>query len=624
MKKITAIILAVLLAMSTLSGCYIKDALNALLESLAKETTEETTAYVTDEPTETEETETGTAETTAGPTGESSSETEPQKEPAEDFEAFLDELFVKMVSEYDTLSIYGLVKDPSAYGIEVGEPTLGHYYDDPEDTDTKDIEDALAELRTFDYASLTSQEQAEYDTLEYYFEAEIETNGLGLYDEPLSCYGGQQAMVPLNFAFAKIESEDFIETYFALLDDVPRYFESILEFEKKKIEAGLFMSDEQLEETIESIQSIIDGQEDSCLYSTFRTKIEALGLDDAAAERYINQNDDLVNNRVFYAYRTLLEELKKLKGSGKNDKGLAGLPQGKEYVEALAKLSVGTSKTPEEMINLIEEEMEAEMEDLQKLYLFYGATGENITYPTTDPQLCMRMLMTKCADDYEDLTEVAYSINYVDASLRDSVSPAMYYLSPVDAPNENDIYINADKGSEEENIFTTIAHEGYPGHMYYYYYSSKSGEHPIMRVIGMLGTAEGWAIASEYQSYSYIDGVDGNEAAAAAINMTLNLMIYARIDLGVNYEGWDDAKLQSYVSEWYDDSNGEASAWFKKQVISDPCGYLDYAIGYLEYRSICEEETATYGMDLKTFHSRFLDYADAPFDVIRKHINDTK
>lgn len=56
---------------------------------------------------------------------------------------------------------------------------------------------------------------------------------------------------------------------------------------------------------------------------------------------------------------------------------------------------------------------------------------------------------------------MGYKVSYVDPSLEDYLSPAFYLTPPLDAYDENAIYINGSDRFAGADLFTTLAHEGY-------------------------------------------------------------------------------------------------------------------------------------------------------------------
>ena len=76
-------------------------------------------------------------------------------------------------------------------------------------------------------------------------------------------------------------------------------------------------------------------------------------------------------------------------------------------------------------------------------------------------------------------------------------------IPPIDNSGENVIYINPGHISDDLTLFTTLAHEGYPGHLYQTVYYSATKHPPIRDLLSFGGYTEGWATYCEMLSYYY-------------------------------------------------------------------------------------------------------------------------
>ena len=50
--------------------------------------------------------------------------------------------------------------------------------------------------------------------------------------------------------------------------------------------------------------------------------------------------------------------------------------------------------------------------------------------------------------------------------MEEYLSPAFYMVPAIDSTKNNVIYINQGHMPDDISLFTTLAHEGYPGHLY--------------------------------------------------------------------------------------------------------------------------------------------------------------
>ena len=59
------------------------------------------------------------------------------------------------------------------------------------------------------------------------------------------------------------------------------------------------------------------------------------------------------------------------------------------------------------------------------------------------------------------------------------------------------------------STFSTVAHEGFPGHMYQYAYMYENvGSNYIKALSNISAYTEGYAVYAQYEALSYLDGVD--------------------------------------------------------------------------------------------------------------------
>lgn len=110
-------------------------------------------------------------------------------------------------------------------------------------------------------------------------------------------------------------------------------------------------------------------------------------------------------------------------------------------------------------------------------------------------------------------------------------------IAPIDDYSHNSIYINETTDTTNISYFTTLAHEGFPGHLYQTVMTYESGIEPVRSILNYSGFVEGWATYVEFQSYHYA-GLDDDVATILELNQDATLSLYASTDIGIHYEGW--------------------------------------------------------------------------------------
>lgn len=424
--------------------------------------------------------------------------------------------------------------------------------------------------------------------------------------------------------FTFYDKED-VDIYLALLNDFPAYFDNILEFQKGKSDEGLFMPDEDVDEVVSACEDFIENREDNMLIELFPEKLDSLsGLTDDEIADYTERNKKAVLDSVIPAYESLIEGLNNLKGTGENENGLYYFEHGQEYYEYLVKTQTGSDKTPDELIDWVEETITTDMMRLgfvlsadQTLYERLGETPE---IDISNPDEILETLQTSLTKNFPAAISDQYALKYVPESLEDSMNPAFYMIPPVDNPHNNVIYLNSSQLSDNLAVFTTLAHEGYPGHLYQHNFFSANDPDPIRQQLNFLGYVEGWATYAENMSYGWT-GLDNGMTRCMQLNQSLTLGLYARIDLGIHYEGWTEEDVAQFLTD-YGIEDSEIIHEVFRTIVSDPASYLPYCIGFMEIQELRDETEEAMGSDfnLKDFHQFLLNLGPCQFDIIDKYI----
>lgn len=544
---------------------------------------------------------------------------------SEKFQAFTRQLFIDSVST-DALTLHYELKDPSAYQITLDTIDLGRI--DLNNTDEADdsLKDAQKQLHSFDYDALTIDQQLTYDILDEYLQTELSINSeeLFYYPECLSSTSGIHSVLPILMSEYTFYNQEDIDIYLTLLEDIPAYFDNILAYEQAKSDAGLFMSDESVDEVVSACREFINDLENNMLIEIFPEKLAVVdGLSEKETVNYTQRNKDAVLHSVIPAYESLIEGLEVLKGTGQNENGLAYYDHGKEYYEYLVKSKTGSDKTPDELIAWLEETMETDMMKLafllsadQSLYSRLNDTSIDLT----EPDKMLDTLQNALTDNFPKALTDNYTLKYVHESLENSMNPAFYMIPPVDDPDSNVIYLNNSQLSDNLSVFTTLAHEGYPGHLYQHAAFAATDPDPIRQELSFLGYIEGWATYVENMSYEWA-GFDNGMSRCLQINQEVTLCLYARIDLGVHYEGWTEDDVASFLTD-YGINDAETVHEVFRAIVTDPAAYLPYCIGYLEFQDLRETTEEAMGDDfnLKDFHEFLLKSGPCQFNIIDKYL----
>lgn len=546
-----------------------------------------------------------------------------KQDPVQVFDSFARDLFVELASQ-DELSLNYTLADPQVYGITKADSAFSSYSVEEMENDRELDKEILSALKGIKEDELTEEQRITYRTLTEMLKGEGAGKGLELYEEPLNTVMGMHLMLPVLLAEYRFYGKQNVDTYLGLLEEIDVYYNELLEFEKKKAEEGLFMSDRMADKVIESCRVYIEDVEGSLLDEAFQERLEELpeinGEEKAA---YIEKNRELLKEHFVPAYEKLAEGLEALKGSGSNDLGIYYFPKGRKYYEYLVGNSIYPSfSTVDELRKAVEEQLEADINAigiaLRRSPELADKFGE-YSFFSQDPQEVLENLQEAIAEDYPQLPDSEYRIKYVPESLEDSMSPAFYMVPPMDRPQENVIYINGGKSSYD--TYTLLAHEGFPGHLYQHEYFRRKETQELRHVLNFSAYSEGWATYVENRSYQFEgNGLEKGMGEILARNSSITKGMYALLDIRINYEGWDRKEAADFIRQFFSVSD-ETTDEIYDSIIADPSNYLLYYTGYLEIERMRAEAEEALGsaFDAMEFHTFLLDIGPAPFTVIREY-----
>lgn len=542
-----------------------------------------------------------------------------------DFDTFVNEIFKNEVQS-DSITLNYKLSKPENYGITNFTPTFGDYSLKSMKKNILTCKDYLKKLDKFDTDSFSDKQKLTYDVLYNYLKQNSKGEKLLLYNEILSPTTGLQAQLPVLLAEFHFYDKQDLNDYIALLACLPDYFSQIATFEKEKSKAGLFMSDTSATSVINQCKSFISSKEDNYMITLFNQRIDRYkNLSDAEKQDYKNRNKEMVLTKVIPAYEMLIQELTALLGTGKHECGLSELKNGKDFYKILVERNTGSDRSIKEIDNLLDETINECIQNIQQVGKDDDQIGYKIDsyyYPLTDPAEILSYLQEAILTDFPPLDSVNCCIKYVDKSLEDYLSPAFYLTPALDAYNNNCIYINKNKKYDLSEIFTTIAHEGYPGHLYQNVYYNQQNPEPMRTLMSFEGYSEGWATYVEAYSYE-ISGLDESIVKVLKNNMIATLCLYAKCDIGINYHGWTLEDTCKYLAKYYV-TDANACKRIFNSMVEEPCNYLKYTIGYLEFAQLRKKAEEKLGakFNAQNFHKFLLDMGPCQFYILDDYLDD--
>lgn len=551
----------------------------------------------------------------------------------------------------DTLNMHYTIASPTKFGIYDYDAVLPGYCAEESLKRQAAVENTLASLASVRIGKLDTDDAWLCKLLTRYLENSLELGSFDYYGEPLSPSSGMQSQLPILLAEYTFRSKRDVEDYLALLDQTDEYFASLLVYEQEKADAGLLMPASFLKSVREQCDTIVTSSslEDGThfLQTTFQERLkplcEANLITDREAQKYLDTNDRLLKTVLLPAYTALGDGLLLLEDESIPITGLAALPRGKEYYEALLISETGSYRPVAEVQELLTAKFTEEYEAIRSLLSEhpeiarrYGA-GELCSFPYTDVTQMLTDLQGRMKGSFPpvpgDITAVA--VKPVSASLEDYCAPAFYLTAPLDDTSQNVIYINQSKTPTGLELYTTLAHEGYPGHLYQTVYSNRrslaADENPARELLWYGGYLEGWALYVEFLSYDYASALlqesnQGQDALLVQVekhNRSLQLCLYSLLDIMIHYENASFNQI-ARVLEGFGIEDSDSVKAVYSYIAQEPCNYLKYYLGYLEILSLQEEARELWGEDYSDyrFHSFYLECGPADFLSLKEKLTD--
>lgn len=538
------------------------------------------------------------------------------------FEAFAEDFFLQEL-QANPIHFHYTVDDPDAYQIDESLLRMPVYHAGDAANDAYTVSVLSDQLNQYDHLRLSAQNRYLQRLLRSYIDAAGHTASYPYLSEPLSPASGVPSELPVLLAEYRFDTAQDVELYLSILRQIPDYFEGLIIYEQEKADAGLFMSDSTADKVIQQCTNLMNLEQlnnnTHFLEVTFDNRLQNLVsrgvLTSEELLSYQSEHNRLLTTVVAPAYERLADELTLLKGSGTDTCGLAHRPSGREYYKAMLRLQTGSCRSIDEMKQLLYDDLASNYEALGRLLESDAslrnrlASGEPML-PEMTPEEMLDYLKTAIQQEYpaipsaQEEKSVDCVVKYVDESLEPYTAPAFYMTPPIDNVRNNTIYINAQDTNDDLSLFTTLAHEGYPGHLYQTVYCqsywAQAGITPLRSVLYYGGYVEGWAMYAEMSSYDHairLAAAQHPEAAnyylACRLDRQIQLCLYSLLDIAIHHDGASLADIREIFAS-FGSMNDETIKAIYSYIVEEPCNYPKYYLGYLEIMELKKQAAAVW------------------------------
>ncbi|MBR0418762.1 MAG: DUF885 domain-containing protein [Erysipelotrichaceae bacterium] len=545
----------------------------------------------------------------------------------EEFNDLLDRFF-KESYEDGFMHMHFSMDDYRSFGIEKPPVDLGEvkYALDEESFDY--YAGILDELAKFDFDSLSYQQQIDYENIEY---SNLET----LAD---MCYYRYHFLLTSNnnaaddlfvtFSDYTFYDKESVDDYITCLKDIDRYLDDVMTYTADQAAAGYPLTNAWIDYTKELCDRSTSDPENSEFILSFDKRIATLDfLTDQEKEDYKAENKKIVLEEVVPAYKKLAKEVQKYRGKAKDDDYLL-YKLDKNYAELQFMLAFSCNKSIDEIYadvedaySLLEAEFVSVYYDELSNNQFNAALNGEIDVLKLDHKGMLEYLRTHNGDYFPDLGDVEYEVSYLNPDTA-SNGVIAYYLHPLlDNLDQNIIRVNPNNHDDSYSVYGTLAHEGFPGHLYQSVYFYRTDPKPYRTCLGYSGYTEGWAVYATYYAFRSL-GITDYASAALFYLDNYYFFMYSLIDMQIDYYGWSVDEVYNYFKE-----NSVLASTFTKRnisnivdyVVENQCSFCYYgsATNFFLMRDRAAKEMGN-NFNIRDFNAQMLVNGPLPFAMMEQ------
>lgn len=528
-------------------------------------------------------------------------------------------LYTRELLYSDTLSLHYAVADPAAFGLEDLPVTLGEIALPDLTEETAVCENRQTVLYSFSPEKLSDSQQLTLAVLKDTTDREAALLPYAmLWDTPSSSLG-LLAQLPVLFAEYTFRSPEDIQTYLLLLSDTRRYLSQYANVLAQKADAGYAPAAETIDAMLAQCQEFLGDENASHFLQTiFMEKCRELSLSEETLQKLEDAHFRLLQTKLFTAYHDMTDALQKLYPLAHKRCGLAGYPGGRAYYEARIRYLCGTDLSIDAIRKRLYRQLTADIAAAGKLDTSVFSADD--PYLSLSPEQMLAQLSEQTAPYFPAIPATRYTVKEVQPELQAFSSPAYYMVPPMDDWQTHTIYINPAETLDGFSLYTTLAHEGFPGHLYQNVCFYATDPPLIRRLLSCGGYTEGWATYAE-SLLSELCQDDYAGAGAAWLDRSLNLCIASLLDISIHADGWDLEKTAAFLADFGITDMASVEDLFQ-YIIENPGNYLRYYLGCLSFLDLRATLMTEQGeaFSLTDFHRAVLTTGPCSFPLLTEQV----
>ncbi|MBN2007204.1 MAG: DUF885 family protein [Anaerolineae bacterium] len=550
-----------------------------------------------------------------------------------DFDAFLEESYKQL-----------LIRDPEVI-TQLG---LAEFYNTGKDhltdisaayiAETQQLQIAtLEQLRAYDRATLTPEQQLSYDIYEWNLDDLVRGHPYAYHSFPVSFLittsVPKQTLQFLVDLFP-IASRQDARDYVACLSQVDDKYSQLIDGLKQREQAGVIPPAFLIPWYLGDLQEIARSSARSTPYYTvFAEKVKALGLDAQDEQALLDAAEKEITNSVLPAYESLVAYMKHLQTVATDGIGAWRLPDGDAYYAYMVRHFTTTDMTPEQIHEL-------GLHELERIHAEMRAAFDELGYPQDEslPDLYERVarddgfvsggeapaLFESIIKDAQERTSAMFDLRPQAEVIVIGGEEGNYYNPPaVDGSRPGMFYAVVSGSQPRYNLASLAYHETVPGHHHQIALSQELPLPTFRKGNDFLAYVEGWALYAERLAYElgfYEDDPYGNLGRLQYEAFRAARLV---VDTGIHAQKWDFDRAVDFMVENtgmpQDQVQGEIARY-----VMWPGQALAYSVGMLKLLEVRQRAKDEFGdqFDFKEFHNVVLKNGAVPLSILEKIIDD--
>lgn len=514
----------------------------------------------------------------------------------------------------------------------------------------------LAEVREFDRATLSRQDQLTYDIL-------VDQYQTGLAFRRFAWLQGDE-LYPVSPMFGvEVELSSFMQTTHTISNDktarnyVKRLqamgdkLDQVTAAMQRQASAGVVLPPALLERSLAVIHDTVSAKPaDNALVTTFVTRMSRVkSLDAGRRQQLANEAVQVVGSRIYPAYARMSAALEALRPAAAGQgAGVARLPDGAAYYALELRQNTTTDYTPDQVHALGLSEVARITHEMDQLLaangLTAGSVGERMAALGKDPrfllpnddsgrrqaleryQQILDAVAARLPEYFRSLPAKRLTVERVPPSQEKGASGAYYQQAAMDGSRPGIFFANLRDLREVPtwSMKTLAYHEGIPGHHLQISTALGLKDLPLIRQQTLYSAyAEGWALYAEQLAAEM--GMYQGDPWGNLGRLQAELLRAARlvVDTGIHAEGWTREQAVAYMVA----TTGKAEAEVASEVeryMAMPGQACAYKVGELKILELRAKARAALGpkFNLKDFHTVILENGGVPLTLLEQLVDE--